>query len=167
MVLKALNVKFGFIFMILILFSINSALSQVNNANDNAFIKSFLKNFRTPKSVADSCIDIDVMLNIHFDKDYKVSKFMFSDNASLDFKNELERINRYLKTEDLTNYLKSISQKDVSLIYPVSFISRKENCICQKNTPKELYTLFSGKNLNNLCFLRNPILMYRYDVIKN
>ena len=107
------------------------------------------------------------MLNIYLDNDYKVRKVMFSDNASNDFKKELERISGYLNTEELTNYLKSISQKDVSLIYPVSFISRKENCICQNTTPTELYTLFDGSNVSKLCLIRNPILIYRYDVIKN
>ena len=62
MALKALNVKFVFICIIFLLFFDSSAFSQANDTYDNTFIKSFIRNFRTPKSVADSCIGIDVML---------------------------------------------------------------------------------------------------------
>ncbi len=79
---KVLNAKTIICFLILTI-SASKLVAQENNEGfDEAFIKSFSKNFRIPESMRDPCTGSVVLLAVEPDKSGKIGNFRFSDNAS-------------------------------------------------------------------------------------
>ena len=158
--------------LLLSIFFIHSSIvcfSQSIDKNEEAFVKSFEKNFRVPNAIKENCEGISMLLNISFDSDLNTYQINFSDNASKELKQELKSIYKKLKVNLLRNYLKASKLTSRNILFPVNLISRKGDCNCldMVTSPNSLYSLFDGELLKNPSILRKPILTYYYDTIKN
>lgn len=163
------NVKRILLISIFLIQSSIVCFSQSIDKNEEAFVKSFQKNFRIPNAIKENCAGISTLLNISFDSDLNTYEINFSDNASKELKLELKSIYKKLEVNLLRNYLKESNLSNGNILFPVNFISRKGDCKCldMVNYPNGLYSLFDGELLKNPSILRKPILIYYYDTIKN
>ena len=161
MVQKAQSVRFFLSLFSFTLLTFNCSC-QTNEVSDNEFVKTFVKNFKIPEIVRDNCVGTSLFLSVYIEKNSLERKIQFSDNSDNQLKQELEKI--YYK---LNNSLLDVKFKTdkVYLLYPILFVSRKENCKCSDLLldPGSLYTIFNGATLDSLCILRNPITIAYYD----
>lgn len=169
MLQKVQHAKNILFFFILIFFANKVSSQEIENNFDQFFVKSFYKNFRVPKSIRDSCAGTSILLDFYVDGDFNLMSFKFSDNAGKELKDELLRISKKLDTKFISNHLKSNNIKDIHLVYPILFLSRREEC----NTtnlivnPGEFFTLFNGVLLDKPCLIRNTLIMMSYETIEN
>lgn len=150
--------------VIIFLFNANSAYSQEESLT-YSFEKSFFNNYKPPRELdKDTCITAATFIKLYVNKDFKVSKIEFSDNAGLPYVEELNRKKHLFNTSHIEYYSRKNKVNNFHIIIPVFFEKLAQNCPSSDLNSYSLNSLsqFSRKNLMGKVYLANPIKIIFY-----
>jgi hypothetical protein len=153
------------VIIILFILVMNNISSAQSLEGDSTFIKSLSKNFSVPYKIRENCTGQQVLLLVRADEKTKALKVSFSDNASPLLKEALKNIYQKLETKELLSYIKS--KANISLVYPVMFVSRKSDCTddIKMAFSGQLISQFEGSLWLKPCIIKSAIIINYFDTV--
>ncbi|WDF55558.1 hypothetical protein [Mucilaginibacter sp. KACC 22063] len=130
---------------------------------DFDFQKNFVKTFKYPDALKQSCVSTYTNILIEMGDGGKVVSLSVSDSAPQLFKDEFEKIKVSLKFELLNSILKD--NKAHYYILPVFYVYQSDYCVNSFEAPgylSENYYSFDGHQLNKEAYTLKPIINTLY-----
>ncbi|MDB5008297.1 MAG: hypothetical protein JWP45_2690 [Mucilaginibacter sp.] len=148
----------------LIVLSLIFILSNVYAQNDNSgFQRSFIKQFRYPQALKNSCIP--TFANILIDVSAKgiITNISISDSAPRSFTDQFEKIKSLLDKAPLDSIIREKKLKSCCIVIAVFYIYQTDWCV---NSFEEFipdkYLLVNGKEIEGLTYNLKPIIVNMY-----
>ncbi|MDB5138589.1 MAG: hypothetical protein JWR12_505 [Mucilaginibacter sp.] len=132
--------------------------------NDNfAFQRSFIKQFRYPQALKNSCIPTFANILIDVSGKGNITNISISDSAPKPFTDQFEKIKSLLNKAPLDSIIHEKKLKSCCIVIAVFYIYQTDRCV---NSFGEFipdkYLLVNGKEIEGLTYNLKPIIINMY-----
>jgi len=158
-IIKFMLISVGF------LIGFNSASAQID---DFQFQKNFIKTFKYPENLRNSCTPTFTNLLIQISDKGTIQNILISDSAPEDFKDAFNKIKSSININLIDSIIISKKLSKIDIIIPVFYVFTSDNCNNSFDLPGYLvdnYYIFDGKKTGRLSFNLKPIIVSMYKTL--